>query len=126
LISIIPKQCATSVTKSTNYVIHANVFRLPCPGRWMSWCRPVTHVIESVSKHLRKSRSWSCRLYRHYKGNEYEVVDVAWHSKTLEEFIVYRALYGERGLWVWPRAMFMESVELDGRSVPRFQYVGPM
>ena len=64
--------------------------------------------------------------YRHYKGNEYEVVDVARHSETLEELVVYRALYGDRGLWVRPRAMFTESVELEGRSVPRFQFVGPM
>jgi len=63
-------------------------------------------------------------LYRHYKGNEYEVIEVARHSETLEELVVYRALYGERGLWVRPRAMFSEAVELDGRSVPRFQYVG--
>ena len=63
---------------------------------------------------------------RHYKGNEYEVVEVARHSETLEELIVYRAQYGERGLWVRPRAMFTKSVQLDGRSVPRFQYVGPM
>jgi hypothetical protein len=62
--------------------------------------------------------------YRHYKGNEYEVVDVARHSETLEELVVYRALYGERGLRVRPRAMFVEPVELDGRRVPRFQYVG--
>ena len=65
-------------------------------------------------------------LYRHYKGNEYEVIAVARHSETLEELVVYRALYGERGLWVRPRAMFTESVELDGRSVPRFQHLGPM
>jgi hypothetical protein len=64
-------------------------------------------------------------LHRHYKGNEYEVIEVARHSETVEELVVYRALYGERGLWVRPRAMFSESVELDGRTVPRFQYVGP-
>ena len=64
--------------------------------------------------------------YRHYKGNEYEVVDVARHSETMEELVVYRALYGERGLWVRPREMFVELVEIGGHSVPRFQYVGPM
>ena len=63
--------------------------------------------------------------YRHYKGNEYEVVGVARHSETLEELVVYRALYGEHGLWVRPRAMFSEAVELKGRSVPRFEFVGP-
>jgi len=64
--------------------------------------------------------------YRHYKGKEYEIVGVARHSETLEELVVYRPLYGDHGLWVRPRAMFMEAVELDGRSVPRFEYVGPI
>jgi hypothetical protein len=59
--------------------------------------------------------------YRHAKtGNEYEVVGVARHSETLEELVVYRALYGQRGLWVRPLAMFIELVEVDGRRVPRF------
>ena len=60
-------------------------------------------------------------LYRHYKGNDYEVVGVATHSETGEELVVYRALYGEFGLWVRPLAMFVESV--DGR--PRFERVEP-
>ncbi len=59
-------------------------------------------------------------LYRHYKGNDYEVVAVARHSETLEPVVVYRALYGEGGLWVRPYAMFCEEVMVDGRSVPRF------
>jgi len=62
--------------------------------------------------------------YRHYKGNEYEVLGVARHSETLEEFVVYRTLYGDHALWVRPRAMFTESVELNGRIVPRFEFVG--
>ncbi len=62
--------------------------------------------------------------YRHYKGNEYEVVGVAKHSETLEELVVYRALYGERGLWARPAAMFMEEVEIDGKKVPRFEFIG--
>jgi hypothetical protein len=61
--------------------------------------------------------------YRHYKGNEYEVIGVARHSETLEELVVYRPLYGDRGLWVRPRAMFTGSVMVDGRSVPRFQHL---
>lgn len=61
--------------------------------------------------------------YRHYKGNEYEVIGVAKHSETLEELVVYRPLYGERGLWVRPRAMFLEKVEVDGRVVPRFEKI---
>ncbi|MFZ2125490.1 MAG: DUF1653 domain-containing protein [Candidatus Saccharimonadales bacterium] len=62
--------------------------------------------------------------YRHYKGNEYEVIGIAKHSETLEELVVYRALYGEHGLWVRPLSMFIENVEIDGRVMPRFKYVG--
>lgn len=58
--------------------------------------------------------------YRHYKGHEYEVIAVARHSETLEPVVVYRALYGERGLWVRPYAMFVERVVVDGQPVPRF------
>jgi hypothetical protein len=61
--------------------------------------------------------------YRHYKGNDYEVVGVAKHSETEEEVVVYRALYGEKGLWVRPLAMFIETVLIEGRPVPRFQFV---
>lgn len=64
-------------------------------------------------------------LYRHYKGNDYEVVAVARHSETLEPVVVYRALYGERGLWVRPYAMFCGQVVVDGRSVRRFAPVEP-
>lgn len=59
--------------------------------------------------------------YRHYKGNEYTVVGAARHSETLEELVVYRQEYGDRGLWVRPRQMFLETVTSDGRGVPRFQ-----
>jgi hypothetical protein len=58
--------------------------------------------------------------YRHYKGNNYEVVGLARHSETLEPLVVYRALYGERGLWVRPAAMFTEEIEIAGRRVARF------
>src|SRR5688572_30864402 len=58
--------------------------------------------------------------YRHYKGNDYEVVAVARHSETLEPVVVYRALYGEGGLWIRPYAMFCESVVVDVHRVPRF------
>ncbi len=58
--------------------------------------------------------------YRHYKDKEYEVIGLARHSESLETLVVYRALYGEGGLWVRPLAMFLETVEVDGRSVPRF------
>jgi hypothetical protein len=59
-------------------------------------------------------------LYRHYKGNLYEVIDTVRHSETLEALTLYRALYGERGLWVRPAAMFMETVEINGVTQPRF------
>jgi hypothetical protein len=58
--------------------------------------------------------------YRHYKGGEYEVIGVVRHSETLEPMVLYRALYGERGLWVRPHAMFFETVVADGVSRPRF------
>jgi hypothetical protein len=63
--------------------------------------------------------------YRHYKGNDYEVVAVARHSETLEPVVVYRALYGDHGLWVRPYAMFCGHVVVDGRSVRRFAPVEP-
>jgi hypothetical protein len=62
--------------------------------------------------------------YRHFKGNEYEVIGVARDSETEAEFVVYRALYGERGLWIRPIAMFTEHVERDGLRRPRFEYIG--
>lgn len=58
--------------------------------------------------------------YRHYKGNEYEVIGIAKHSETLEPMVVYRALYGEGGMWVRPAAMFAENVIIDGKTMPRF------
>jgi hypothetical protein len=62
--------------------------------------------------------------YRHFKGNEYEVVGVATHSETHELLVVYRPLYGDGGLWVRPLAMFAETVTHDGRQVPRFTFLG--
>lgn len=62
--------------------------------------------------------------YRHYKGNEYEVVAIARHSETEEEMVVYRQLYGDHSLWVRPLGMFLEEVQVGGRQVPRFQWVG--
>ncbi|SPP64600.1 conserved hypothetical protein [Nitrospira lenta] len=66
--------------------------------------------------------------YRHYKGNDYEVVGVAKHSETEEEVVVYHALYGEKGLWVRPLAMFLDTVTVEGQPQPRFQFVaeGPI
>ena len=62
--------------------------------------------------------------YRHFKGKDYELIGIAKHSETLEPMVVYRPLYGEGGLWVRPAAMWLEHVERDGYSGPRFQYIG--
>jgi hypothetical protein len=62
--------------------------------------------------------------YRHYKGKEYSVIGVARHSETQEELVVYRQEYGDRGLWVRPAKMFLETVVVGGKGVPRFQFVG--
>lgn len=63
-------------------------------------------------------------LYRHYKGGLYEVIGTARHSEDLSPMTLYRALYGERGLWVRPAAMFDETVVIDGLTQPRFAYIG--
>ncbi len=62
--------------------------------------------------------------YRHYKGNEYTVIGVARHSETEEELVVYQKEYDDRGLWVRPKEMFLETVVVDGRRVSRFEYLG--
>lgn len=64
------------------------------------------------------------RRYRHFKGKEYEVLGVARHSETEEELVVYRALYGDFGLWVRPVSMWNEAVERDGKTFRRFTYIG--
>ena len=62
--------------------------------------------------------------YRHFKGGEYEVIGIARDSETEQEMVVYRALYGERGLWVRPLRMFTEVVERDGQRMRRFEFIG--
>lgn len=62
--------------------------------------------------------------YRHFKGNEYEVIGIAKHSETLEETVVYKALYGENELWVRPASMWNEEITRDGKTFKRFQYIG--
>ena len=62
--------------------------------------------------------------YRHYKGNEYEVIAIARHSETEEKLVVYRKLYDDGSFWVRPLAMFVETVPVDGVMVPRFAWVG--
>jgi len=62
-------------------------------------------------------------IYRHYKGKEYQVYEVARHSETEETLVVYRCLYGNFDLWVRPLAMFLESIEIDGCTRQRFEFV---
>ena len=64
--------------------------------------------------------------YKHYKGKEYEVIAIARHSETLEELVVYKALYQSEGenSWVRPMNMFIEELEIDGKKTPRFEYLG--
>ncbi len=62
--------------------------------------------------------------YRHFKGNEYEVLFVAKNSESLEDMVVYKALYGDGGIWVRPAAMWDETVERDGKKHKRFEYLG--
>ncbi len=68
--------------------------------------------------------AFSPGLYKHYKGNLYELVDVVHHSETREALVLYRALYGAHGLWVRPYDMFFEEVEIDGIRQPRFAFQG--
>ena len=63
-------------------------------------------------------------IYRHFKGGRYEVIGLAKHSETMEDMVVYRALYGEGELWVRPLAMWQETVVHNGERVPRFRYIG--
>ena len=62
--------------------------------------------------------------YRHFKGNEYEVVAIAKHSETLEEMVVYKALYGDGGYWVRPASMWNETVTKEGKTFKRFEFLG--
>jgi len=61
------------------------------------------------------------REFRHFKGNLYRLEGFAKHTETLEDMVVYRALYGERGLWVRPAKMFFETIERDGKTMKRFE-----
>lgn len=62
-------------------------------------------------------------LYEHYKGLRYKIIAVARHSETLEELVVYQALYGEGGIWVRPLVMFLENVVVNGQSQPKFKLI---
>lgn len=62
--------------------------------------------------------------YRHYKGNEYEVIGTARHSENEEEYVVYRALYGSGQMWIRPKGIWLEKVWQDGQELPRFEFMG--
>lgn len=63
-------------------------------------------------------------IYKHFKGGEYKVIGIAKHSESLEDFVVYKALYGGKSLWIRPLKIFLENVEVNGKKVPRFEYIG--
>ena len=63
-------------------------------------------------------------IYKHFKGNRYEVLGMALHSETVEEMVIYKALYGEGNTWVRPASMWDEEVEYEGRKVKRFEFIG--
>jgi len=77
----------------------------------------------SESKQTLDRRKVKPGKYKHYKGNEYQVVGTAFHSETLELMVLYRPLYGEGALWVRPYDMFIESINVHGNSCLRFQYI---
>ena len=70
-----------------------------------------------------KAKKVKLGIYRHYKGNNYQVLGVAIHSETLEELVIYKALYGQGLTWVRPLNMFLEQVEVNGTKFPRFKFV---
>lgn len=77
----------------------------------------------SVPEWSEAAKNFRLGRYRHYSGKEYEAIGVAHHSETLEELVVYKALYDEGSIWVRPLGMFLEEVEVDGRQVPRFEFL---
>lgn len=70
-----------------------------------------------------RQRKLKLGVYKHYKGKLYEVLGMAEHSESLEKLVVYKKLYDDFGLWVRPLAMFLETVEVDGKRVSRFTYL---
>ncbi len=76
-----------------------------------------------MTEKMHRSRTITLGRYRHYKGNEYQVLGVATHSETLEPLVVYRPLYGKEAIWVRPYDMFVETIEIEERSLPRFELI---
>ena len=71
-----------------------------------------------------RRRQMKLGKYEHFKGNQYEVIGTAKHSETLEEFVVYKVLYGEGEIWIRPLKIFFEEVKANGKKIPRFKYIG--
>lgn len=71
----------------------------------------------------RQAKTLKPGIYQHYKGNQYEVLGVALHSETLEELVIYKALYGEGLIWARPLSMFLETVQVEGKEIERFRFV---
>ncbi len=74
-------------------------------------------------KHMVKPIDITGQYYRHFKGNIYKVLHIAKHSETFDDIVVYQAMYGDREIWVRPRAMFEEIIERDGKSFRRFELI---
>lgn len=114
--------------RSTSSAMSSSFSRSSCglPSvRSMRCAAPANAILRNVThKGGKNMEPIKLGRYRHFKGNEYEVVGLAKHSETLEDMVVYRALYGEFGLWVRPAAMWNETVERDGKTYRRFTYLG--
>ena len=72
---------------------------------------------------MKKEKNIKTGTYKHYKGNLYEVLDVGRHSETEEWFVIYKALYGDGGTWLRPYEMFMETIQVEGQALKRFEYM---
>lgn len=84
---------------------------------------PVHVVVVRNTKSVMENKVLVGSIYEHFKGNRYEVIGIAKHSETLEEMVVYKALYGEKQLWVRPIGLFLDQVTRDGKTFPRFRRV---
>ena len=73
---------------------------------------------------MKKEKNIKTGIYKHYKGNLYEVLDVGRHSETEEWFVIYKTLYGDGGTWLRPYEMFMETIQVEGQALKRFEYIG--
>ena len=76
-----------------------------------------------MNKEIQEMTELKLGLYQHYKGKFYQVIGLCRHSETLDILVVYQALYGDYGLWVRPLTIFLQTVEEDGQTIPRFQFI---